>query len=65
MSYDDQEIKDLKQNLKQRTNLQKKRTNLRRLADSDNPSKMIAVIEEDIKKLNEHLRMLKKVLKNK
>ncbi|MPZ06710.1 MAG: hypothetical protein GEU26_09920 [Nitrososphaeraceae archaeon] len=65
MSYNNQEIKDLKQNLKQRTNLQKKRTNLRRLADSDNPSKMIAVIEEDIKKLNEHLGMLKKVLKNK
>lgn len=65
MSYDDQEIKDLKQNFKQRKNLQKKRTNLRRLADSDNPSKIIAVIEEDIKKLNEHLRILKKVLKNK
>ncbi|MGI0044759.1 MAG: hypothetical protein ACRD47_13720 [Nitrososphaeraceae archaeon] len=65
MSYDDQEIKDLKQNFKERVNLQKKRTNLRRLADSDNPSKIIAVIEEDIKKLNEHLRILKKVLKNK
>ena len=65
MSTYDAEITELKKNVKKRTEQQKKRSNLRRLQDTDDPTKVLDRIEQDVKDLQKHMQILRKVLARK
>ncbi len=65
MSTYDAEITELKKEVKQRTQQQKKRSNLRRLEDTDDPTTVLDRMEQDLRDLQKHIQILRKVLTRK